>query len=100
LLRALRPHPELTVAGDVLDVAHVVSCVDFARENGVLLAVRGGGHNGAGLVADLDRPGGALGVLPRRAAQGIEEPRLQGDPDVLMDEAEELVLGGRALRGG
>ncbi|HEV2743219.1 MAG TPA: FAD-dependent oxidoreductase, partial [Rubrobacter sp.] len=35
------------------DVADVVSCVDFARENGVLLAVRGGGHNGAGLgVAD------------------------------------------------
>ena len=31
------------------DVADVVSCVDFARENGVLLAVRGGGHNGAGL---------------------------------------------------
>src|ERR671916_1894598 len=30
------------------DVADVVSCVDFARENGVLLAVRGGGHNGAG----------------------------------------------------
>src|SRR5688500_19746005 len=35
------------------DVADVISCVDFARENDVLLAVRGGGHNGGGLgVAD------------------------------------------------
>jgi FAD/FMN-containing dehydrogenase len=35
------------------DVADVMSCVDFARENDVLLAVRGGGHNGGGLgVAD------------------------------------------------
>jgi FAD/FMN-containing dehydrogenase len=31
------------------DVADVISCVDFARENDVLLAVRGGGHNGGGL---------------------------------------------------
>ena len=36
-----------------LDVADVISCVDFARENDVLLAIRGGGHNGGGLgVAD------------------------------------------------
>ena len=35
------------------DVADVIGCVDFARENDVLLAVRGGGHNGGGLgVAD------------------------------------------------
>ena len=35
------------------DVADVMSCVDFARENDVLLAIRGGGHNGGGLgVAD------------------------------------------------
>lgn len=31
------------------DVADVIVSVNFARENGVLLAVRGGGHNGAGL---------------------------------------------------
>src|SRR3712207_8525933 len=31
------------------DVADVVSCVNFARENAALLAVRGGGHNGGGL---------------------------------------------------
>ena len=35
------------------DVADVIACVGFARENDVLLAVRGGGHNGGGLgVAD------------------------------------------------
>jgi FAD/FMN-containing dehydrogenase len=35
------------------DVADVISCVNFARENEVLLAIRGGGHNGGGLgVAD------------------------------------------------
>jgi hypothetical protein len=35
------------------DVADVISCVNFARDNEMLLAVRGGGHNGGGLgVAD------------------------------------------------
>ena len=35
------------------DVADVVTCVRFAREHGVAIAVRGGGHNAAGLgVAD------------------------------------------------
>ncbi len=31
------------------DVADVISCVKFGREHGVELAVRGGGHNAAGL---------------------------------------------------
>ena len=31
-----------------IDVADVITCVNFARDNGVLLAVRGGGHNGGG----------------------------------------------------
>ena len=30
------------------DVADVIACVNYARVNDVLLAVRGGGHNGAG----------------------------------------------------
>ncbi len=44
------------------DVADVISAVDFARENDMLVAIRGGGHNGAGLgvvdgglVIDLSR---------------------------------------------
>jgi FAD/FMN-containing dehydrogenase len=36
-----------------MDVADVITCVNFARENNLLLAVRGGGHNAGGLgVAD------------------------------------------------
>ncbi len=32
-----------------VDVADVITAVHFAREQGLLLAVRGGGHNGGGL---------------------------------------------------
>ena len=32
-----------------VDVADVMSCVNFARETGITLAIRGGGHNGGGL---------------------------------------------------
>jgi FAD/FMN-containing dehydrogenase len=36
-----------------VDVSDVVSCVNFARDNKMLLAVRGGGHNAGGLgIAD------------------------------------------------
>jgi FAD/FMN-containing dehydrogenase len=45
-----------------VDVADVIACVNYARSNGILLAVRGGGHNGpglgscdGGLVIDLSR---------------------------------------------
>src|SRR6185436_13872257 len=31
------------------NVADVISSVNFAREQGLLLAIRGGGHNGPGL---------------------------------------------------
>src|SRR5262245_33420704 len=33
----------------VANVADVITCVNFAREQGLLLAIRGGGHNGPGL---------------------------------------------------
>jgi FAD/FMN-containing dehydrogenase len=33
----------------VADVADVIAAVNFARDNGLLLAIRGGGHNGPGL---------------------------------------------------
>ena len=32
-----------------VDVADVMAAVDFGRDNGMLTAIRGGGHNGAGL---------------------------------------------------
>ena len=32
-----------------VDVADVIACVNFARESALPLAIRGGGHNGAGL---------------------------------------------------
>ncbi|HXN49572.1 MAG TPA: FAD-binding oxidoreductase [Bryobacteraceae bacterium] len=45
-----------------VDVADVIACVNHARDSGILLAVRGGGHNGPGLgscdggmVIDLSR---------------------------------------------
>jgi FAD/FMN-containing dehydrogenase len=31
------------------DIADVIATVNFARDNGLLIAIRGGGHNGAGL---------------------------------------------------
>lgn len=51
----------------VADVADVIAAVNFAREQGLLLAVRGGGHNGPGLgtcedglVIDLSRMKGVF----------------------------------------
>jgi len=45
-----------------VDAADVIACVNYARTNGILLAIRGGGHNGPGLggcdnglVIDLSR---------------------------------------------
>lgn len=40
-------HPGLLVM--CVDVADVMAAVNFGRENNVLIAVRGGGHNGGGL---------------------------------------------------
>lgn len=40
-------HPGLIVK--CVDVADVISSVNFGRENNLLIAVRGGGHNGGGL---------------------------------------------------
>ncbi|MBV9608002.1 MAG: FAD-binding protein, partial [Acidobacteria bacterium] len=45
-----------------VDAADVILCVNYARDNNILLAIRGGGHNGPGLgscddglVIDLSR---------------------------------------------
>jgi len=40
-------HPRLIAR--CIDIADVITCVNFARDSGLLLAVRGGGHNGGGL---------------------------------------------------
>ena len=61
------------------DVADVIQAVNFARENGLTLAVRGGGHNGGGLgtcddglVIDLSRMNGV------RVDPGTKTVRVEG----------------------
>src|SRR5215218_4437569 len=69
------------------DVADVIAAVNFARENEVLLAVRGGGHNGAGwavaddgLVIDLSAMRGTR-VEPEAQTVRIEGGATWGDVD-------------------
>lgn len=69
------------------NVADVISCVNFARENEVLLAVRGGGHNGAGwavaddaLVIDLSAMRGVR-VDPQERTVRVEGGATLGDMD-------------------
>src|SRR5271169_2045600 len=59
-----------------VDVADAMACVNYARSNGILLAVRGGGHNGpglgscdGGLVIDLSRMRGVRVDPAARTAQ-------------------------------
>src|SRR3954470_12355313 len=69
------------------DVADVISAVNFARENEVLLAIRGGGHNGAGLaivddglVIDLSAMRGVR-VDPEERTVRVEGGARWGDVD-------------------
>jgi FAD/FMN-containing dehydrogenase len=69
------------------DVADVISCVNFARENEMLLAVRGGGHNGGGfgvaddgLVIDLSAMRGVR-VDPDTQTVRVEGGARWGDVD-------------------
>jgi FAD/FMN-containing dehydrogenase len=69
------------------DVADVMRTVGFAHENGLLLAVRGGGHNGAGLgtcegglVLDLSRMRGVR-VDPGARTVRVEGGAIWGDVD-------------------
>jgi FAD/FMN-containing dehydrogenase len=69
------------------DVADVIACVNFAREQKLLLAVRGGGHNGGGLgvcddglVIDLSRMKG-IGVDPTARTVRIDGGCTWGDVD-------------------
>ena len=69
------------------DVADVIGCVNYARENDVLLAVRGGGHNGGGLgvaddglVIDLSAMRGVR-VDPKAQTVRVEGGATWGDVD-------------------
>jgi UDP-N-acetylenolpyruvoylglucosamine reductase len=69
------------------DVADIISAVNYARENKLLLAVRGGGHNGAGLgicdgglVIDLSRRRGVR-VNPKTRTVQVESGCTWGDVD-------------------
>jgi FAD/FMN-containing dehydrogenase len=69
------------------DVSDVIRAVSFAREHELLLAVRGGGHNGGGLgscddglVIDLSRMKGVR-VDPARRTARVEGGCTWGDVD-------------------
>ena len=69
------------------DVADVITAVNFGRENDLLIAVRGGGHNGAGLgscddglVIDLSLLKG-VHVDPQSRTVRVEPGCSQGDMD-------------------
>jgi hypothetical protein len=69
------------------DVADVIAAVNFGRENDLLVAVRGGGHNGAGLgvcddglVIDLSRMRG-IRVDPAARTVRVEGGATWGDVD-------------------
>jgi FAD/FMN-containing dehydrogenase len=69
------------------DVADVMAAVSFAREQGLLLAVRGGGHSGpglsmcdGGLVVDLSRLKG-IRVDPRARTVRVEGGCVWGEVD-------------------
>jgi FAD/FMN-containing dehydrogenase len=78
-------HPRMIVRCS--DAADVISCVNFARENDVILAVRGGGHSVAGfglvdegLVIDLSRMRGVR-VDPQARTVRVEGGATLGDVD-------------------
>jgi len=69
------------------DVADVIACVNFARQDGLVLSVRGGGHNVAGfgtnddgLVIDLSRMRG-IRVDPEKRTVRAEGGCTWGDVD-------------------
>jgi hypothetical protein len=78
-----RPSLIARVAGS----ADVIACVDFARDQGVQLSIRGGGHNVAGtalceggLTIDMSRQR-AVAVDPGRAIVRVEAGATWGDVD-------------------
>jgi FAD/FMN-containing dehydrogenase len=69
------------------DVADVITCVNYARDHDILLAIRGGGHNGPGLgscndglVVDLSRMRGVR-VNPTARTVQVAGGAVWGDVD-------------------
>ena len=80
---ALRPR----LIARCADVADVIAAVGFGRDNGLPIAIRGGGHNGAGfasvddgLVIDLSRMNGVR-VDPAARTVRVGAGCTQGDVD-------------------
>lgn len=78
-------HPHLIAR--CVDVADVIAAVNFGRVNNLLTAIRGGGHNGAGLgtcheglVIDLSRMKG-IRVDPEAKTVRVEAGCVWGDVD-------------------
>jgi len=78
-------HPKLIVRA--VDVADVMAAVRYGRENGLITAIRGGGHNGAGLgtcdgglVIDLSRMKGVR-VDPTARSARVAAGCVWGDVD-------------------
>ena len=78
-------HPAFIVR--CVDTADVIQCVNFARENGITVAIRGGGHNGPGLgtvddglVIDLSSMNGVR-VDPVAKSARVEGGCTWGDVD-------------------
>ncbi len=106
-------HPALIVR--CADVADVVASVNFAREHDLLLAIRGGGHNGPGLgtcddglVIDLSRMR-SVRVDPAARTARVEGGCTLGDVDhathayglaVPLGIASTTGVGGLTLGGG
>src|ERR1700680_2169053 len=62
-------HPALIAK--CADVADVIACVNFGRDSKLLVSIRGGGHNAAGLgVCD---PGLALDLSRLTSVLGVRE---------------------------
>ncbi|AKQ64723.1 oxidoreductase, FAD-dependent [Myxococcus hansupus] len=81
----IHKHPALIAR--CADVADVIAAVAFARERGLTLAIRGGGHNGGGLgtcegglVADLSRMRGVR-VDPESLTVRVDGGSVWGDVD-------------------
>jgi len=75
------------VIARAVDAADVITSVDFARDNGIDLAIRGGGHNGPGLgsvddglVIDLSAMRGVI-VDPAARTARVLGGSLAGDVD-------------------